>query len=196
MGREKRLTEYQQYHNKNKHTDTFEERNFENTIDIACVRLEEYLGEKGFVRGVDFSKLTPQQSGTFQRLGTDAKNDYVPLFWLVSEVILSTDYVIASKEPRKLYISEVKGTNKLKTEDYLKLKELNDKAEKVNLRYNQVPIEVGLWYFENPSTQNVPIYRDFKQVREIWEAIPDSEMQEYKEKNWMGLAKKYKIMNY
>ena len=59
-----------------------------------------------------------------------------------------------------------------------------------------MPIEVGLWYFENPSTQNVPIYRDFKQVREIWEAIPDSEMQEYKEKNWMGLAKKYKIMNY
>jgi len=137
------------------HTNSFEERNFQTQQDKADFRMQQMLNEKGFVRGVTEADLEKYEhiAGSYQKVGTDAKDGYVPRFYDVRKVLLIPDYVVYPRDSYVIYLNEVKGTNKLKEDDFNTLVELQVKAEQFNESSQSVRMEVGLWYFPNPSNR-------------------------------------------
>ena len=132
-----------------KHTNSFEERNFKTQQDQADFRMQQMLKEKGFVRGASESDLEkyPHIAGSYQKVGTDPKDGFVPKFYDVRKVLLIPDYVIYPRDSVKLFLSEVKGTNKLKEDDFNSLYEMQQRAEKFNETSMSITMEVGLWWF-------------------------------------------------
>jgi hypothetical protein len=178
---------------------SFEERNFENKQDQADFRMQQMLQEKGFVRGVTESQLEkyPHITGSYQKIGTDPKDGFVPRFYDVRKVLLIPDYVIYPREGVKVFLSEVKGTNKLKEDDFNSLVELNIKAEDFNNTgySNGVNMEVGLWYFANPSTNKIGKYYSYPTIEKQWMSNDNWKVYEG-EKDMNGNPKRYKEMDW
>ncbi len=133
-----------------KSSNTFEERNFKNTVDAA-----DQL----------FQKRLDLQGTKYLKLGPDPKESYVEKFWLISPIILLPDYVVYKEEA--IYFCEVKGTNKIKKYDFEKLFDMYDRAEKVN-KHSATKIEVGIVYYKNPNHQNNLKWVPFDKLATMW----------------------------
>lgn len=180
-----------------KHTNSFEERNFQTQQDKADFRMQQMLNEKGFVRGVTEADLEkyPHIAGSYQKVGTDAKDGYVPRFYDVRKVLLIPDYVVYPRDSLKIYLNEVKGTNKLKEDDFNTLVELQVKAEEFNETSKGVNMEVGLWWFPNPSKNKIGKYYSYPSIEKEW--LSSENWKTYEgEYDSKGNPKRYKEMNW
>ena len=177
-----------------KHTNSFEERNFKTQQDQADFRMQQMLKEKGFVRGASEKDLEKYShiAGSYQKVGTDPKDGFVANYWLISKVLILPDYIVYPRESLVTYLVEVKGTNKLKQEDFNKLKEMFERAEVVNDQSKGIKIEVGVYYFANPSTNKIGKYINYQDIQTQWDEIAD--YKEFPEKDWRGKPKYYKEM--
>ncbi len=61
-----------------KHTNSFEERNFETSVDLADLRFRERLDAQGV---------------KYRKIGPDAKEDFLDDFWIISPILLLPDYI-------------------------------------------------------------------------------------------------------
>jgi len=179
------------------HTNSFEERNFQTQQDKADFRMQQMLNEKGFVRGVTEADLEKYEhiAGSYQKVGTDAKDGYVPRFYDVRKVLLIPDYVVYPRYSYVIYLNEVKGTNKLKEDDFNTLVELQVKAEQFNESSQSVRMEVGLWYFPNPSNNKIGKYYPYPSIEKQWMSNENWKVYEG-EKDVNGNPKRYKEMNW
>jgi len=179
------------------HTNSFEERNFQTQQDKADFRMQQMLNEKGFVRGVTEADLEKYEhiAGSYQKVGTDAKDGYVPRFYDVRKVLLIPDYVVYPRDSYVIYLNEVKGTNKLKEDDFNTLVELQVKAEQFNESSQSVRMEVGLWYFPNPSNNKIGKYYPYPSIEKEWMSNENWKVYEG-EKDVNGNPKRYKEMNW
>jgi len=179
------------------HTNSFEERNFQTQQDKADFRMQQMLNEKGFVRGVTEADLEKYEhiAGSYQKVGTDAKDGYVPRFYDVRKVLLIPDYVVYPRDSYVIYLNEVKGTNKLKEDDFNTLVELQVKAEQFNESSQSVRMEVGLWYFPNPSNNKIGKYYPYPSIEKQWMSNENWKVYEG-EKDVNGNPKRYKEMNW
>tara|TARA_B100001564_G_scaffold88184_1_gene71656 strand:- start:235 stop:792 length:558 start_codon:yes stop_codon:yes gene_type:complete len=180
-----------------KHTNSFEERNFQTQQDQADFRMQQMLKEKGFVRGATDKELEKYEhiAGSYQKVGTDPKDGYVPRFYDVRKVLLIPDYVIYPRDSLKLYLSEVKGTNKLKEDDYETLIELQERALSFNEMSNSITMEVGLWWFPNPSKNKIGKYYSYSSIEKQWMSNENWKVYEG-EKDSKGNPKRYKEMSW
>jgi len=180
-----------------KHTNSFEERNFQTQQDQADFRMQQMLKEKGFVRGATDKELDKYDhiAGSYQKVGTDPKDGYVPRFYDVRKVLLIPDYVIYPRDSVKLYLSEVKGTNKLKEDDYESLIELQERALSFNEMSNSITMEVGLWWFPNPSKNKIGKYYSYSSIEKQWMSNENWKVYEG-EKDTKGNPKRYKEMKW
>jgi len=176
---------------------SFEERNFENKQDQADFRMQQMLQEKGFVRGASESQLEKYShiAGSYQKIGTDPKDGFVPRFYDVRKVLLIPDYVIYPRDSVKLFLSEVKGTNKLKEDDFNSLIELQQRAESFNDTSMYITMEVGLWWFPNPSKNKIGKYYSYPSIEKQWMSNDNWKVYEG-EKDTKGNPKRYKEMNW
>jgi len=96
-------------------------------------------------------------------------------------VLLIPDYILVRKG--YIFFIEVKGTNKLKEEDYFKIQEVAFKGA----RFKEV--KVGIMYFKSPDAE--PVWVDHLKLRDYWldNTIP---IKHYPEKDFMGNLKPYK----
>jgi len=156
----------------NKYTNSFEER--QNVEDMADVAMLRHLKNTNLSKNVQWAKLGP-----------DAKENYVPAYWLVSQIILCPDYVVAIND--KLYLIEVKGTNKIKLADYKKLQEMHTKAIDMN---GKIKIEIAVIYFPHPEAN--PVWITFTKLKKMWDSI--KQFKEYPEKDFQGKPKLYKVL--
>jgi len=180
-----------------KHTNSFEERNFKTQQDQADFRMQQMLKEKGFVRGASESDLEkyPHIAGSYQKVGTDPKDGFVPKFYDVRKVLLIPDYVIYPRDSVKLFLSEVKGTNKLKEDDFNSLYEMQQRAESFNETNMSITMEVGLWWFPNPSKNKIGKYYSYSSIEKEWLSNVNFKIYEG-EKDVNGNPKRYKEMNW
>ena len=177
---------------------SFEERNFENQQDQADFRMQQMLKEKGFVRGASESDLEkyPHIAGSYQKVGTDPKDGFVPKFYDVRKVLLIPDYVIYPRDSVKLFLNEVKGTNKLKEDDFNSLKEMQERAVDFNeTNMTAITMEVGLWWFPNPSKNKIGKYYSYSSIENEWLSNENFKVYEG-EKDSKGNPKRYKEMNW
>jgi hypothetical protein len=73
---------------------------------------------------VFFENYMSEHGTKYYRLGFDEKNERVPFFWNVPPILRSLpDYLIS--KPKHAYFVHVKGTNKLKLNDFLLAKMFN-----------------------------------------------------------------------
>jgi len=176
---------------------SFEERNFENQQDQADFRMQQMLKEKGFVRGATEKELEkyPHIAGSYQKVGTDPKDGFVPKFYDVRKVLIIPDYVIYPRESSIVYLNEVKGTNKLKEDDFDTLLELQQRAERFNETSNSLRMEVGLWWFPYPSKNKIGKYYSYSSIEKEW--LSNNNWKTYEgEVDSKGNPKRYKEMNW
>jgi len=114
------------------------------------------------------------------KTGTSPWEHEIDLFWFYTDIVLVPDYIF--NKNKKLYLTEVKGTKKIKEVDMDKLKQMHDKAK----LFKQV--EVGISYV-NLQTKKVKWY-GYEQVEAMWNAI--EELQYYHETDFKGNKKGYK----
>lgn len=176
------------------HEDSFEERNMgENSVDQADFRMQQHLRANGYVQNATEKQIKEHNlAGSYSKIGVDPKDGFVPNFWLVSEVIVLPDYIVYPQQSDWTYLCEVKGTNKLKQEDFAKLLEMQERSEVVNDKSPNIKLEVGLYYFPNPSTNKIGKYIPYSTIEEQWNEIDD--YKQFPEKDWTGRVKYYKEM--
>ena len=176
------------------HEDSFEERNLgENAIDQADFRMQQHLKANGYVKNATEKQIKEHNlAGSYSKTGVDPKDGFVPNFWLISKVLILPDYIVYPRESLVTYLVEVKGTNKLKLEDYMKLQEMHQRTISVNDKSSSMKLEVGVYYFRNPSTNKIGIYIPYSTIEEQWNEIAD--YSEFNEKDWLGKPKYYKEM--
>ena len=152
--------------------DSYESRN--RGQDMADIAMQNYLKASGYEENKDYL-----------RIGTDPKTNKLDLFWFATKIILLPDYILV--DAGYIYFIEVKGTNKLKEDDYYQIQEMAYKGS----RYKEV--KVGVMYFSN-SNANPKWYAHLK-LRDMWmdETIP---MKYYPELDFKGNKKPYKEMPY
>ena len=151
-----------------KYTDSYDMRT--SGEDMADISMQRYLEAGGHEEYRDWLKV-----------GTDPKNNKLDLFWFATKILLLPDYIMVKNG--FIYFIEVKGTNRLKEDDYYKIQEMAYKGS----RYKEV--KVGLMYFANR-------YADTKwfnhlDLRDIW-MNDDIPMQYYPELDFKGNKKPYK----
>ena len=73
---------------------------------MADDSMQKYLNSIGLVK-----------NETWMKIGTDPKTNNMKKMWLALQILLIPDYIFVHKD--KLWLSEVKGTLKLKESDYL-----------------------------------------------------------------------------
>lgn len=156
----------------NKYTNSYEERNKLNTYDMADDSMQKYLNSIGLVK-----------NETWMKIGTDPKTNNMQKMWLALQILLIPDYIFVHKD--KLWLSEVKGTLKLKESDYLHLQEMYERAKP----YKEV--RVGLTYFKHPNAK--PVWFDYKTIEEIWND-ESTETGYYPELDLNGNKKLYKVL--
>ena len=117
----------------------------------------------------------------YLRIGTDLKESFLDLFWFATKILLLSDYILVRKG--YIFFIEVKGTNKLKEDDYFKIQEMAFKGA----RFKEV--KVGIMYFKSPDAE--PVWVDHLKLRDYWldHTIP---IKYYPEKDFMGNKKPYK----
>ena len=131
-----------------KHTNTYQERNKINTYDMADDCMQKHLVSMGLV-----------ENKTWMKIGTDPKTNDMDMMWIALQILLIPDYIFVHKD--KLWLSEVKGTLKLKESDYLHLQEMYERAAP----YDNV--NVGLTYFAHPNAN--PVWFTFEKIQMLWE---------------------------
>ena len=156
-----------------KYTNSYEER--QTVDDMADMAMLRHLRTSNLSENVQWAKVGP-----------DAKENYVPVFWLVSQIIVCPDYVVAIND--NLYLIEVKGTNKLKLNDYKKLEEMYTKS--LDFKNQKIKIQIAVMYFPHPEANAVWI--PFNKLKEMWDSIDKYE--EYPEKDFQGKPKLYKVL--
>ena len=158
-----------------KHTNSFEERNFETSVDLADLRFRERLDAQGV---------------KYRKIGPDAKEDFLDDFWIISPILLLPDYIVWAKTGIILF-AEVKGTNKIKVSDYNKLEQMHKKATSVN-EHSKKKVEVGIAYIKYPKTNKAVKWVPFDTVKDLWKQV---EHQTYKDEYELdGSPKMYKSL--
>ncbi len=174
--------------------DNFEERNLgENSVDQADFRMQQHLKTNGYVMNATEKQIKDHGlAGSYSKIGVDPKEGYVVNYWVISKVLILPDYIVFPRDSLITYLVEVKGTNKLKQEDFNKLKEMHERSEVVNDISSNVKLEVGIYYFRNPSTNKIGKYINYQDIEDQWNQISD--YKEFPEKDWRGKPKYYKDM--
>ena len=174
--------------------DSFEERNLgENAIDQADFRMQQHLKANGYVKNATEKQIKEHNlAGSYSKIGVDPKDGFVPTFWLVSKVLILQDYIVHPRDSYTTYLCEVKGTNKFKQEDFAKLLEMQERCEVANDKSKGHQLEVGVYYFPNPSTNKIGKYIPYATIEKQWNDIDD--YKEFPEKDWTGKTKYYKEM--
>jgi hypothetical protein len=139
---------------------------------MADDTMQKYLNSIGLVK-----------NETWMKIGTDPKTNNMQKMWLALQILLIPDYIFVHKD--KLWLSEVKGTLKLKESDYLHLQEMYERAKP----YKEV--RVGLTYFKHPNAK--PVWFDYKTIEEIWND-ESTETGYYPELDLNGNKKLYKVL--
>ena len=103
------------------------------------------------------------------------------MFWFATKILLLPDYIMVKNN--FIYFIEVKGTNRLKEDDYYKIQEMANKGS----RYKEV--KVGLMYFANKYAD--PKWFNHFDLRDIW-MNDDIPMKYYPELDFRGNKKPYK----
>jgi len=152
----------------NTYKDTYESRN--SGEDMADLAMQKHLEANECVEYIDYL-----------RIGTDPKENKLDLFWYATKILLLPDYILVRKG--YIYFIEVKGTNKLKAEDYYKIQEMAFKGS----RFKEV--KVGIMYFKSINAD--PVWIDHHKLYDYW-TDPRIPLQYYPEKDFMGNAKAYK----
>lgn len=116
------------------------------------------------------------------KVGTSPWEHDIDLFWLYTAIVLVPDYIFNRKG--MLYLSEVKGTKRIKATDMENLREMYDKSKDFD------KVQVGISYV-NVQTKKVKWY-SFKQVEEMWNSI--DKLEYYHETDFRGQKKAYKIL--
>lgn len=156
-----------------KHTNTYQERNKINTYDMADDCMQKHLVSMGLV-----------ENKTWMKIGTDPKTNDMDMMWIALQILLIPDYIFVHKD--KLWLSEVKGTLKLKESDYLHLQEMYERAAP----YDNV--NVGLTYFAHPNAN--PVWFTFEKIQMLWED-ESTEVGYYPELDLNGNKKLYKVLS-
>ena len=165
-----------------KYTNSFEERNFNNKIDLADQRMKEYLEYRGFVKNKQVKDLNDQEKGVYAKIGFDPKENFIPYFWRVQEIWTIPDYLIVPKTPEKILLAEVKGTKRFKTRDYVNLESLYNYCMELNSdNPKERPFEIGVFFFDKPSVNQIPKYIPFLKLAQLWYSI--DELGQYPEGN-------------
>ena len=148
--------------------DSYSKRN--SGDDMADLAMQSYLKDNDCKEFHDYL-----------RIGTDPKENFLDLFWFATKILLLPDYILVRKG--YIFFIEVKGTNKLKEDDYFKIQEMAFKGS----RFKEV--KVGIMYFKSLDAE--PIYIDHNKLTEYWlyHTIP---IKYYPEKDFMGNKKPYK----
>ena len=132
---------------------------------------EQHLTDLGLVKQKDWLKAA-----------TSPWEHSINYFWYYTDIITIPDYIFNRKD--KLFLTEVKGTKKIKFSDMDKLQEMYDRAK------DYPEVKVGLTYV-NRKTKEVKWY-SFEEVLQMWDSIEEYET--YHEKDFKGQEKKYKIL--
>ena len=132
---------------------------------------EQHLTDLGLVKQKDWLKAA-----------TSPWEHSINFFWYYTDIITIPDYIFNRKD--KLYLTEVKGTKKIKFSDMDKLQEMYDRAK------DYPEVKVGLTYV-NIKTKEVKWY-SFEEVLLMWDSIEQYET--YHEKDFKGQEKRYKIL--
>ena len=69
---------------------------------------------------------------------------------------------------------------------------MQERSEVVNDKSPNIMLEVGLYYFPNPSTNKIGKYIPYATIEEQWNEI--DEFKQFPEKDWTGKTKYYKEM--
>jgi len=148
--------------------DSYSKRN--SGEDMADIAMQNHLKENDCKEFHDYL-----------RIGTDPKENFLDLFWFATKILLLPDYILVRKG--YIFFIEVKGTNKLKEEDYFKIQEMAFKGS----RFKEV--KVGIMYFKSLDAE--PVWIDHTKLKEYWldHTIP---IKYYPEKDFMGNLKPYK----
>lgn len=148
--------------------DSYSKRN--SGDDMADLAMQSYLKDNDCKEFHDYL-----------RIGTDPKESFLDLFWFATKILLLSDYILVRKG--YIFFIEVKGTNKLKEDDYFKIQEMAFKGA----RFKEV--KVGIMYFKSPDAE--PVWVDHLKLRDYWldHTIP---IKYYPEKDFMGNKKPYK----
>ena len=132
---------------------------------------EQHLTDLGLVKQKDWLKAA-----------TSPWEHSINFFWYYTDIITIPDYIFNRRD--KLYLTEVKGTKKIKFSDMVKLRELYDRAK------DYPEVKVGLTYV-NRKTKEVKWY-SFEEVLQMWDSIEEYET--YHEKDFKGQEKKFKTL--
>ena len=132
---------------------------------------EQHLTDLGLVKQKDWLKAA-----------TSPWEHSINFFWYYTDIITIPDYIFNRRD--KLFLTEVKGTKKIKFSDMDKLQEMYDRAK------DYPEVKVGLTYV-NIKTKKVKWY-SFEEVLLMWDSIEQYET--YHEKDFKGQEKKYKIL--
>ena len=151
-----------------KYTDSYDMRN--SGEDMADKAMQQYLRAGGHEEYKDWLKV-----------GTDPKENKLSMFWFATKILLLPDYIMVKNN--FIYFIEVKGTNRLKEDDYYKIQEMAYKGS----RYKEV--KVGLMYFANKYAD--PKWFNHLDLRDIW-MNDDIPMKYYPELDFRGNKKPYK----
>ena len=106
----------------------------------------------------------------------------IDFFWYYTDIITIPDYIFNRRN--RLYLTEVKGTKKIKFSDMEKLQELYERAR------DYPEVKIGITYV-NIKTKKVKWY-SFEEVLKMWVGV--KEHHTYHEKDLKGQEKKYKIL--
>ena len=148
--------------------DSYSKRN--SGDDMADLAMQSYL-----------RKNDCKEFHDYLRIGTDPKENFLDLFWFATKILLLPDYILVRKG--YIFFIEVKGTNKLKEDDYFKIQEMAFKGS----RFKEV--KVGIMYFKSLDAE--PVWIDHNKFKEYWldHTIP---IKHYPENDFMGNKKPYK----
>ena len=106
----------------------------------------------------------------------------INFFWYYTDIITIPDYIFNRRD--RLYLTEVKGTKKIKFSDMEKLQELYERAR------DYPEVKIGITYV-NIKTKKVKWY-SFEEVLKMWVGV--KEHHTYHEKDLKGQEKRYKIL--
>ena len=132
---------------------------------------EQHLTDLGLVKQKDWLKAA-----------TSPWEHSINFFWYYTDIITIPDYIFNRRD--KLFLTEVKGTKKIKFSDMDKLQEMYDRAK------DYPEVKVGLTYV-NRKTKEVKWY-SFEEVLQMWDSI--EEYATYHEKDFKGQEKKFKTL--
>ena len=152
---------------------SFEERNFKNKVDAADEKFKKQLDSTGV---------------KYKKIGPDPKDDFIEDFWLISIMLVIPDYIVWGRDGNIQWV-EVKGTNKIKNSDYIKLEKMHKQSEMVN-PYSKKKIQVGIAYIKNPTYNDKVKWIPFEEFHTIWND-PKYEWKIYKEEYELDGSPKY-----